>query len=77
MQCWWFRCQTQTREDLLKVCPGWRDQQKVLWAEVLKETGRRKSWWKIRWKIQDLLANGRRSQAMPGFLSIIRQMWEG
>jgi len=29
----------QTRDHLLKVCPEWKLQQKVLWAEVQKETG--------------------------------------
>jgi len=36
------------------VCPEWKAQQKILWAEVRKETGR----WKSRWKIRDLLADG-------------------
>jgi len=40
-------------------------QQKILWAEVKKETGR----WKSRWKIRDLLADGRCSQAVLDFLS--------
>jgi len=30
----------QTQEHLLKVCPEWKAQQKILWAEVRKETGR-------------------------------------
>jgi len=46
-QCWWCHCQMQTRKHPSKVCREWRDQQKVLWAEVLKETGRWKSQWKI------------------------------
>ena len=40
-------------------------QQKVLWAEVLKETGRRKG----RWKIQDLLADQRCSQTVLDYLT--------
>jgi len=42
-----------------------RPQQKILWAEVKKETGR----WKDRWKVRDLLADGRCSRAVLGFLS--------
>jgi len=30
----------QTREHLFKVCPEWKARQKILWAEVRKETGR-------------------------------------
>jgi len=52
---WWCRCPTQTRDHLFKVCPEWRTQQKILWADVQKESGR----WKSRWKIRDLLADGR------------------
>jgi len=40
-------------------------QQKVLWAEAQKETGRGKS----RWKIRDLLADERCGQAVLDFLS--------
>jgi len=47
------------------VCPEWKPQQKILWAEVRKETGR----WKDRWKIRDLLADERCSQAVLDFLS--------
>ena len=39
--------------------------QKMLWAEVKKETGR----WKSRWRIRDLLADRRCSQAILGFLT--------
>ena len=39
-RCWWCRYQNQTREHLFKVCPEWKTQQKILWAEVRKETGR-------------------------------------
>jgi len=42
-QCWWCRYQNQTREHLFKVCPEWKAQQKILWAEVWKETGKWKS----------------------------------
>ena len=34
------------------MCPEWKPQQKILWAEVSKENGRRES----RWMIQDLLS---------------------
>jgi len=58
-QCWWCKFPSQTRDHLFKVCPEWKMQQKVLWAEVQKETGR----WKSRWKIRDLLADRRCRQA--------------
>jgi len=48
---------------LFKVCPGWKAQQKILWAEMRKETGR----WKDRWKILDLLADERCSPAVLDF----------
>jgi hypothetical protein len=65
LQCWWCRYQVQTRKYLFKACPEWKVQQKVLWAEVLKESGR----WKSQWKIRDLLADGRCSRAVLDFLS--------
>jgi len=64
-QCWWCRCPSQTRDHLFKVCPEWKMQQKILWAEVLKETKR----WKSRWTVRDLLADGRCAQAVLDFLS--------
>jgi len=64
-QCWWCRYPTQTREHLFKACPEWKAPQKILWAEVRKETGR----WKDRWKIRDLLADERCSRAVLDFLS--------
>jgi len=64
-QCWWCRCPTQTRDHLFKVSPGWKAQQKVLGAKVRKESRR----WKSRWKIRDLLANGRCGRAVLDFLS--------
>ena len=63
-QCWWCRYRTQARDQLLKEYPEWKPQQKILWAEVKKETGR----WKDRWKVRDLLADGRCSQAVLDFL---------
>ena len=47
------------------MCPEWKAQQKILWAEVREESGRGNS----RFKIQDLLSNGRCSQAVLDFLS--------
>jgi len=64
-QCWWCRYPHQTREHLFKECPEWKTQQKILWAEVWKETGR----WKSQWKIRDLLADERCGQAVLDFLS--------
>ena len=64
-QCWWRRCQTQTQDHLFKAGPEWKAQQEILWAEVLKKGGRRKS----RWRIRNLPADGRCSQAVLDFLS--------
>jgi len=64
-QCWWCKCPSQTRDHLFKVCPEWKVLQKVLWAEVQKETGR----WKSRWKIRDLLADKRCGKAVLDFLT--------
>jgi len=50
---------------LFKVSPEWKGQQKILWAEVLRKTGRGKT----RWKIRDLLADERCSQVVLDFLS--------
>jgi hypothetical protein len=46
-------------------CPRRGRQQKTLWAEVRKVTGR----WKIRWKVLDLLADERCSRAVLDFLA--------
>jgi len=48
-----------------RVCPEWKAQQRILWAVVWKDTRR----WKSRWKIRDLLADRRCSQAVLDFLS--------
>jgi hypothetical protein len=64
-QCWWCPYRTQTREHIFKNCPEWKLQQQVLRAEVRRETGRGKNWFKIR----DLLTDDRCSQAVPDFLS--------
>jgi len=47
------------------VCPERKPQQKILWVELLKESGRRES----RWRIRDFLADGRCSQSVLDFLS--------
>ena len=62
---WWSRCQKKTRDHRFKVRSEWKGQQKILWAEVLKESGRRKH----RSTIWDLLADKRCSQAVLDFLS--------
>ena len=54
-QCRWCKRPPQTRDPLIKVCPEWKMQQKILWAEVLKETKR----WKGRLTVRDLLPDGR------------------
>jgi len=54
VQCWWCKCPSQPRDHLFKVCPEWKMQLKILWAEVLKETKR----WKSRWTVRDLLPMG-------------------
>ena len=64
-QCWWCHCPTQTRDHLFMMCLEWKMHQKVLWAEVQKETGR----WKSRWKIRDLLADKRCGQVVLDFLT--------
>jgi len=48
-----------------KVCQGCMMQQKILWAEVQKETGRLAS----RWTVRDVLANERCGRAVLDFLS--------
>jgi hypothetical protein len=62
---WWCPCTKQTRDHFFKVCAEWRDQQKILWAEVRKVTRR----WKSRWKVRDLLADERCSRAVLDFLA--------
>jgi len=65
-QCWWCQCPAQTRDRLFKECPKWKGEQKILWAKVRKETGR----WKSRWRIRDLFADRRCSQAVLEFLTM-------
>ena len=47
------------------MCPEWKAQREILWAEVRKESGSGED----RCKIRNLLADGRCSQAVPDFLS--------
>jgi hypothetical protein len=62
-KCGWCPCKVQTREHLFKNCPHWKPQQKTLWAEVWKETGRGK----IRFKTPGFV----RGQAVrPGDLGL-------
>jgi ribonuclease HI len=63
-QCWWCASGVQTRDHLFKECAEWKEQQKTLWAEVKKETGR----WKCRWKVRDLLADEGCNRAILDFL---------
>jgi len=64
-QCWWCPHPRQTREHLLKGCPKWRKQQRVLWKEVWKETGKGRA----RLKAHELFGEPGASQAVLEFLS--------
>jgi len=64
-QCWWCRCPKQTRHHLLKRCPRWKKEQRTLWEEVYKETGRGRE----RWKAHELFAESECSQSVLDFLS--------
>ena len=61
----WCRYPSRTREHLFRVYTEWKAQQKILWAEGRKETGR----WKDRWKVRDLMADERCGRAVMDFLS--------
>jgi hypothetical protein len=63
-KCGWCSCQVQTREHLFKNCRRWRKQQKTLWGEVRRDTGRGKN----RFKIRDLFADERCTRAILSFL---------
>jgi hypothetical protein len=63
-KCGWCPCKVQTREHLFKNCPRWKPQQKILWAEVRKGTGRGKN----RFKIRDLFADEWCTQPILEFL---------
>jgi hypothetical protein len=64
-ECGWCGYKAQTREHLFKRCPRLRPQQKILWAETRKETGRGED----RFKIRDLFADERSSKSILYFLS--------
>jgi hypothetical protein len=64
--CGWCRHRTQTREHLFKNCLQWERQQKILWAEVRRETGRGKE----RFKFRDLFTDEGHSQAILDSLAI-------
>jgi len=64
-QNWWCQGPARTRDHHFKVRPKRKRKQKILWAEVRKETGG----WQSRWKIRDLFADLRCSQAVLDFLS--------
>jgi hypothetical protein len=63
-ECGWCPGKVQTREHLLKNCLRWKLQQKTLWAEVRRDTGRGKN----RFKIRDLFADERCTRAILSFL---------
>jgi hypothetical protein len=63
-KCGWCPCKVQTREHLLKNCPRWKRQQKTLWAEMRRETGRGKN----RFTIRDLFADERCTRPILEFL---------
>jgi hypothetical protein len=56
--------QGATREHLFKNCLRWTPQQKILWAEVRRQTGRGKN----RFKIRDLFADERCTRSVLDFL---------
>ena len=49
----------------MKRCPRWKKEQKVLWEEVQKETGKGTE----RWKVHELFEEVECSQAVLDFLS--------
>jgi hypothetical protein len=63
-KCGWCPCKVRTREHLFKNCPRWKLQQKTLWAEVRRDTGRGKT----RFKIRDLFADELCTRAILDFL---------
>jgi len=67
-ECGWCKYKVQTREHLFKHCERWKMQQKILWAEVRKETGRGKN----RYKNRDLLAYQRCTRSELEFLRTTR-----
>jgi len=66
-KCGWCSYKVQTREHLLKKRPRWKPQQKTLWVEVWRETGREKN----RFKIRDLFVDERCTRPILDFLRTI------
>ena len=58
----------QTREHLFKNCDRWRMQQKIMWAEIRKKTGRGKN----RFTIRENFADKRCTGAVLDFLRTTR-----
>ena len=67
-ECGWCHYKTQTREHLFKHCDKWKMQQKILWAEIRKETGRGKD----RFMIRDLFADERYTRSILDFLRTMK-----
>jgi len=63
-ECGWCHYKTQTREHLFKNCNKWKLQQKILWAEIRKKTGRGKP----RFAIREMFADERCTGAIMDFL---------
>jgi len=63
--CWQCQGPTWTREHRFKIFLKWKEQQHILWAEVRKATGGRKS----RRTIRGLLTHERCSQAVTDILA--------
>jgi len=57
-ECGWCRYKTQTREYLFKNCDRWRPQQKIMWAEIRKKTGKGKNRFTIRGLFADVQCTG-------------------
>ena len=64
-QCWSCRYRAQTRDHLFKDAPSGSPSRRSCGRRCWGGAGRKKS----RWKIRDLLADGRCSQAVLDFLS--------
>jgi len=62
--CGWCQYKIQTRNHLFKECKQWKMQQKTLWAEVRRKTGKGKN----RFRIRDLLADERCTRPVLDFL---------
>lgn len=69
-KCWFCpKRPTQTRDHLFKTCQRWRGEQQTLWkavAEATREKGKKRR--KTNTSVRDLLADGRCTGAVMGFL---------